>query len=165
MNVTRLLRHLFMPHWRVRAMFPARTLRAIETAIGVCEATHAGEIRFAVEGALHPLALLRRQSARDRALEIFSQLRVWDTEHNNGVLIYILLADRNVEIIADRGVHARVGGEGWEKICRQMEAAFRDGKFEEGAINGIHAVGVHLARHYPSEGKDRNELADGPVVL
>ena len=154
-----------MPYWRVRAAFPAHTLRAIETAIGACEATHAGEIRFAVEGALHPLALLRRQTARDRALEVFSQLRVWDTEHNNGVLIYLLLADRDVEIIADRGVHARVGNQGWENICRQMEAAFRDGKFEEGVVNGIHAVGVHLARHYPSSGKGRNELADGPVVL
>lgn len=165
MNLIRVLRHLLMPHWRTRLAFPAHTLRAIETAVGVCEATHAGQIRLAVEGALHPLALLRGQTARDRALEVFSQLRVWDTEHNNGVLIYLLLADRDVEIIADRGVHARVGGQGWEIICRQMEAAFRDGKFEEGVVNGIHAVGAHLARHYPSEGKDKNELADGPVVL
>ncbi len=154
-----------MPYWRVRLAFPARTLRAVETAIQVGEATHAGEIRFAVEGALHPLALLRGQSARDRAVEVFSQLRVWDTEHNNGVLIYLLLADHDVEIIADRGVHARVGGEGWEKICRQMEALFREGKFEEGVLNGIHEVGKHLARHYPSQGKGINEQDNRPVVL
>ena len=165
MNLTRLFRHLLMPHWRVRNAFPARTLRAIESAIQVCETTHAGEIRFAVEGALHPLALFGNQSARDRAIQVFSQLRVWDTEHNNGVLIYLLLADRVVEIIADRGVHARVAGEGWEKICRKMEASFREGKFEEGALDGIHEVGKHLARHYPSPGKGKNEHAEGPVVL
>ena len=165
MNLTRIFRHLLMPHWRVRNAFPARTLRAIDSAIQVCETTHAGVIRFAVEGALHPLALLGNQSARDRAIQVFSQLRVWDTEHNNGVLIYILLADRVVEIIADRGVHARVGGEGWEKVCRKMEASFRAGKFEAGALDGIHEVGKHLARHYPSPGNGTHELADGPVVL
>jgi uncharacterized membrane protein len=165
MKLKRLFRHLLMPHWRVRNAFPARTLRAIESAIRACEATHAGEIRFAVEGALHPLALLGNQTARDRAIQVFSQLRVWDTEHNNGVLIYLLLADRVVEIIADRGVHARVGGEGWEEICRKMEVAFRAGRFEQGALDGIHQVGKHLARHYPSPGQGKNELPGGPVVL
>ncbi|MHB8743577.1 MAG: TPM domain-containing protein [Sulfuricaulis sp.] len=163
MNLTRLFRHLLMPHWRVRRVFPARTLRAIQSAIQVCESTHAGEIRFAVEGALHPLALLSGQSARARAVQVFSQLRVWDTEHNNGVLIYLLLADRVVEIIADRGVHVRVGSAGWENICRKMEVSLRLGKYEVAVLDGIHEVGKHLARHYP--GKVQNELAGGPVVL
>lgn len=165
MNIVRLFRHLLTPPWRVRLAFPPPTLRAIETAIRDCEKTHAGEIRFAVESDLHWMALLRGQSARERAVDVFSQLRVWDTEHNNGVLIYLLLADRDVEIVADRGVHARVGAEGWEKICRDMEALFRGGNFEEGVLNGIRAVGAHLARHYPAQGKGRNELSDKPVVL
>ncbi|MDO8706138.1 MAG: TPM domain-containing protein [Sulfuricaulis sp.] len=165
MSLLRVLRHLIMPPWRVRLALPARTLRAIETAIHECETTHAGEIRFAVESALPLFPLLRGQMARARALEVFSHLQVWDTEYNNGVLIYLLLADHDVEIIADRGVHARVGSEGWEKICREMEALFREGKFEAGVLHGIHTVSGHLVRHYPARGKSRNELDDKPVIL
>jgi len=165
MDIARLLRHLLTPPWRVRLAFPPRTLHAIEAAIRECEKTHAGEIRFAVESDLHLFALLRGVSARARALDVFSQLRVWDTQHNNGVLIYLLLADHDVEIVADRGVHAHVGAEGWEQICRDMEASFRAGKFEEGVLHGIRAVGAHLARHYPAQGRGRNELDDRPVVL
>ena len=165
MNFMRIVRHLFIPPWRVRLAFPANSLRAIESAIRASEKAHAGEIRFAVESALHLFPLLKNQSARARAVDVFSQLRVWDTQHNNGVLIYLLLADHDVEIIADRGVHARVGAEGWEKICRDMEILFREGKFEEGVLRGIHAVSAHLAKHYPSQGKNSNELDDKPVVL
>jgi len=146
-------------------LFPTRTMRVIESAIHECEATHAGEIRFVVEHGLHVYALLRRQSARDRALEVFSHMRMWDTQHNNGVLIYLLLADHDVEIVADRGVHARVGGEGWEKICREMEASFREGKFEQGVLHGIRNVGNHLVKHYPASGRAKNEIDDSPVVL
>jgi uncharacterized membrane protein len=165
MSLLRVIRHLFMPPWRVRLAFPARTLHAIEAVIHESEDAHAGEIRFAVESALPLYPLLRGQTARARALEVFSHLRVWDTEHNNGVLIYLLLADHDVEIVADRGVHARVGGEGWEKICREMEASFREGKFESGVLHGIRAVSTHLVRHYPAQGKDKNELDNKPVVL
>lgn len=165
MNFMRILRHLFMPPWRVRWAFPARSMRTIESAIRESETTHAGEIRFAVESALHLFPLWQGQSARARAVNVFSQLRVWDTEHNNGVLIYLLLADRDVEIIADRGVHARVGAESWEKICHEMEILFRTGKFEAGVLHGIHAISGHLAKHYPAQGKNPNELDDKPVVL
>lgn len=165
MNFTRVLRHLFMPPWRVRVAFPTSSLHAIESAIRAAETTHAGQIRFAVESALHLFPLWHDQSARARALEVFSQLRVWDTQHNNGVLIYLLLADRDVEIIADRGVHTRVGAEGWEKICHDMEILFREGKFEEGVLHGIQAVSAHLIKHYPRQGKNPNELDDKPVVL
>ncbi len=82
-----------------------------------------------VEGALDGAPLFRNQPARERALDIFSQLRIWDTAHNNGVLIYLLLADRDVEIVADRGIDAKVGAAGWEKICRAMETDFRAGRF------------------------------------
>ena len=165
MSLLRVIRHLFMPPWRVRLAFPARTLRAIETAIREAESAHSGEIRFAVESALPLFPLLCGQTARARALEVFSQLRVWDTEHNNGVLIYLLLADHDVEIVADRGVHARVGVEGWENICREMEALFREGEFEEGVLHGIRAVSGHLVKHYPTQGKGRNELDNRPVIL
>jgi len=165
MSITRILRHLLSPPWRVRLAFPRRSLRLIEKAIREGEAHHRGQIRFAVEAALDAAQLLRNQSSHDRAVEVFSHLRVWDTQHNNGVLIYLLLADHSVEIIADRGVHARVGTETWEKICRQMEVLFRRNRFEEGVVTGIKAVSEHLARHYPGEGPKLNELPDAPVVL
>ncbi|MEW5944291.1 MAG: TPM domain-containing protein [Pseudomonadota bacterium] len=164
-DIGRLFRHLFSARWRVRRAFPARAMRAIEAEIRQCEAMHEGELRFAVEGELDFLTLLRNQSARERAIEVFSQLRVWDTGHNNGVLIYLLLADHDVEIIADRGIHAHVGDQGWEAICRDMERAFRQGRFEEGVIAGIRAVGAHLARHYPRRGEKANELPNAPVIL
>lgn len=164
-DIGRLFRHLFSPRWRVRRAFPARAMRAIEAEIRQCEGMHEGEVRFAVEGELDFFALLRNQSARERAIQVFSHLRIWDTEYNNGVLIYLLLADHDVEIIADRGIHARVGEEGWEAICRDMEQAFRQGRFEEGVIAGIRAASAHLARHYPRRGEKANELPNVPVVL
>ena len=126
---------------------------------------HDGQIRFAVEPALELAPLLSDQTARQRAIEVFSQLRVWDTEHNNGVLIYLLLADRDVEIIADRGIHVRLGTEVWEAICRGMEAAFREGHFEAGVLAGIHAVGEHLTHHFPARSGKPNEMPDSPVLL
>ncbi len=165
MTVGRMLAHLLMPPWRVRQAFPASALRAIEAAIRSCETTHSGEIRFAVEAALHPLALWNKQTARDRAIDVFSQLRVWDTVSNNGVLIYLLLADHDVEIVADRGIDPLVGQDIWETICRDMEVAFRTGDYQGGVIAGIKAIGTHLARHYPSHGPNENELPDSPVLL
>ena len=150
---------------RVRRAFTVETLSAIDLAIKASEATHQGEIRFAVEGALDTAQLFRGQSARERAIDVFSQLRVWDTEKNNGVLIYLLLADRDVEIVADRGIDAKVGPQEWERICRTMETAFRQGDFEGGVIRGILEVTRHLAAHFPPGGGDRNELPDKPVVL
>jgi uncharacterized membrane protein len=161
-NFARIARHLFaLPHAARRA-FPPVSLKTIEKAIEEAEREHAGQIRFAVEGALDAAPLFRGQSARERALEVFSQLRVWDTEHNNGVLIYLLLADRNVEIVADRGIHARTGTQ-WEEICRAMEAELRRGNYEKAVLEGIRAVARHLARHFP--GSRVNELPDKPVVL
>lgn len=165
MNLQRLFRHLFTPPWRVRRVFPPRVLRAIAEAVSQSEKAHDGQIRFAVEAALELPALLRGQSARERAVEVFSQLRVWDTERNNGVLIYLLLADHDVEIVADRGVHAKAGEAAWQAICSTMEQAFGQGRFSEGTLSGIHAVGNHLATHYPKQGEKKNELPDAPVVL
>jgi len=140
-------------------------LAAIEAATKAGETTHSGQVCFVVEGALSGRPLFKNQPARARALDIFSQLRVWDTAHNNGVLIYLLLADRNVEIIADRGIDAKVGVAGWEKICAEMERAFKARDFERGVVKGIEAVSRELAKHYPPYAGEPNELPDAPVVI
>ncbi len=165
-SLPRILRHLGMSGRQLGRRFPPTTLAAIEQAIRDSERLHGGQICFALEGALSASALFAGEPARERALEVFSLLRVWDTEHNNGVLIYLLLADRDVEIVADRGIHARVDPQEWEAACREMEAAFRDGRFEAGAIGGIQAVARLLVRHFPAPAApSRNELPDRPVVL
>lgn len=165
MSIKRIGRHLVHHRWRVKQVFPARVLANIEQAIRQSETTHAGQIRFVVEGALDGSPLFRDQPARERALDVFSHLRIWDTEQNNGVLIYLLLADHDVEIVADRGIDAKVGRAGWERICHEMEAEFRRGRFEAGVIDGIKAVSRELATHFPPHGPPRNELPDKPVVL
>jgi len=151
--------------WTVSRAFPGDALIAIDRAIKASETSHGGEIRFAVEGALDIEPLLRGQTARERAIDVFSQSRIWDTERNNGVLIYLLLADRDVEIVADRGIDANVGAQEWERICRKMEASFRQGDYEGGVVVGIREVPRHLAEHFPPVSGDRNELPDKPVVL
>ncbi|RXT38093.1 TPM domain-containing protein [Bradyrhizobium betae] len=165
MSLKRITRHLLQHHWRAKRVFPQSVLDRIEQAIRQGEATHSGQVRFVVEGALDGRPLFSDQHARERALDVFSHLRIWDTAHNNGVLIYLLLADRDVEIIADRGINAKVGAEGWETICRAMEAEFRSGRFEHGAISGITAVSRELAKHFPPGGEHPNELPDAPVVM
>jgi uncharacterized membrane protein len=165
MGIGRIGRHLLQHRWRLRREFPPKVLAAIEQAIKTGEATHSGQVRFVVEGALDGAPLFRDQPARDRALDIFSQLRIWDTAHNNGALIYLLLADRNVEIIADRGIDARVGADGWEKICTEMETDFRTGNFERGVVKGIEAVSRELAKYFPAKAGGPNELPDAPVVI
>jgi uncharacterized membrane protein len=165
MDFRRILRHLATSPLAARRAFPGHALAAIEAAIAEAERSHAGEIRFAVEGALELGALLRGQAPRERALAAFGSLGVWDTEHNNGVLIHVLLADRDVEIVADRGVSARVGTGELEAVCRVMESAFREGRFEEGAVQGVRALGELLARHFPRQAGERDELPDRPVIL
>jgi uncharacterized membrane protein len=165
MSIKRIGKHLLEHHWRARRIFTPKVLTAIEQAIKAGEATHSGQVRFVVEGALDGKPLFKNQPARERALDIFSHLRIWDTAHNNGVLIYLLLADRKVEIVADRGIDTKVGLEGWKKICAEMETDFRAGKFEAGVIKGIEAVSRQLAAHFPPLPGDRNELPDAPVVM
>ena len=165
MGIKRIGKHLLEHRWRVRRIFPPQVLATIEQAIKAGEATHSGQVRFVVEGALDGKPLFRNQPARARAIDIFSQLRIWDTAHNNGVLIYLLLADRKVEIVADRGIDARVGAAGWEKICKAMETDFKAGNFGGGVIRGIDAVSRQLAAHFPRHGAGRNELPDTPVVI
>jgi uncharacterized membrane protein len=168
MQLGRMIRHAATTHWRTRMLFPTATLDAIEKAIARAELSHAGELRFAIETALTPAYILNDAVARARALDVFSQLRVWDTEANNGVLIYVEVADRNVEIIADRGFKGRVGAAEWEAVCRLMEEHFRAGRFEIGSVAGVDAIGSLLARHFPQTAgslPSRNELPDRPTLL
>lgn len=165
MIFARALRHLLAPSWIVRRALPDAALERIEAAIAVSETRHRGEIRFAVEGALEFLPVARGVTPRARALELFSLLRVWDTEENSGVLIYLQLVDRDIEIVADRGIAARIEQAEWDAICHRMEEAFRANRFEDGVLAGIADVTERLVRHFPAGHRNPDELPDRPVVL
>ena len=162
----RVVKHLVTDHASVRRAFPSRDMARIEEAIATGERAHRGQVCVAIEAALPAARVVKSISPRERALEVFGLLRVWDTEENCGVLVYLLLADRDVEIVADRGIHAKVETGAWEAICREMEAAFRKRRFAEGVLAGIGRISALLAEHYPRTGAPgANELPDRPVVL
>ncbi|MDY6946049.1 MAG: TPM domain-containing protein [Pseudomonadota bacterium] len=163
MDFARLTRHVFMPRRSLQRAFDAAALSAIEKAIADTEKTHGGEIRVALEASLDPVELFSDLTPRQRALQAFAQLGVWDTELNNGLLIYVLWADRDVEIIADRGFNGRVSSQEWSDVCHRMEQLFSQQSAAEALIGGIQAAGVLISRHFP--GADRNELPDRPVLL
>jgi uncharacterized membrane protein len=165
MNLSRLFRHVFATRSGTRRRFTPEALAQIEAAIHEVESRHSGEIRFVVETSLDVDELFGGVTPRARALEVFSHLHVWDTEANNGVLIYVLLADRDVEILADRGLASRVPHEEWETICREIEAHYREGRFAQGSVAGIRSVGRLLEKHFPGKGADANELPNQPVLL
>jgi uncharacterized membrane protein len=165
MSLGRAFRHLFATRWRTRQYFTSAVLTEIEAVVVEVESRHSGEIRFVVETALDVDELWRKVPPRIRALEVFSHLGVWDTAANNGVLIYVLFADRDVEVVADRGIAARVPPESWEQVCREIEAHYREGRFAQGSVAGIRSVGKLLAEHFPGQGADANELPDRPVLL
>ena len=165
MKLTRLLRHVGTTRWSTRKHFPRGVRDAIEKAIGECEHRHGGEIRFVIETAFDLPELWRDLTPRTRALQVFGQFGVWDTASNNGVLIYVLMADRGVEIIADRGITAFVGPHEWQAVCRQMEAHFRAGRFREASVLGILGVGALLGRHFPGRRASDHELPNQPVLL
>ena len=162
----RWLRHLVTDHGSARRAFPAEAMAKIETEIGEGERRHRGQVCFAIEPSLPLGRVLKKLPPRERALEAFGMLRVWDTAENCGVLVYLLLADRDVEIVADRGIHAKVGDAAWKAICREMEAAFRQGRYAEGVEAGITRINALLAEHFPRTGSPgANELPDRPIVL
>lgn len=165
MNLKRVWRHILMNQSQLRRCFPDSVLRAIHDATARLEKTHSGEMRFVVEAELDWGPLLADQSSRQRAIDVFSQLRVWDTEQNNGVMIYVLLADRRVEIVADRGIHREVGDAGWRAICEAIQAEFKAGRFEAGAVLGLEEISQHLAQHFPARADDQNEMSDQPVII
>ncbi|MBK8574687.1 MAG: TPM domain-containing protein [Elusimicrobia bacterium] len=158
-------RHFFQTPGALRRRFTPQVLRSIEEAVRASEKKHGGEIRFVVEAKLPFPALRFGQTPRARAVELFGQFSVWDTEENNGVLIYVLLADRDVEIVADRGLNKKITAAEWEDVCRSMETHFREGQFEAGSLAGVKGVTALLARHFPANGKNPNELSDKPTLL
>ncbi|MDO5611003.1 MAG: TPM domain-containing protein [Pseudomonadota bacterium] len=161
----RLLRHLFAP--RAHAMFPAESLARIHDAILADEARHRGEICFAVESGLHWRQLFAGVESRRCAEQAFASLRVWDTAANNGVLVYLLLADQRIEIVADRGLDGLVSTEQWRGICQLIEERMRAGEPEAAIRQGITKIGHLLAEHFPrTEGEvDHDELPNTPVIL
>lgn len=163
--VSRLLRHLFTLPFLLRRRFPALLLAEIEAAIRDSEKHHKGEIRFAIETALPPAALWRGMSARQSAIEAFSDLRVWDTQDNSGVLIYLLLAEHDLEIVADRGITERVGQGEWDEIAHAMELHFQAGRFREGSLEGIRRVTEVLSTHFPPGVRNPDELPNKPAII
>ena len=160
MDLRRFWRHIVMTPWRAARAFPESALDAIGRRVGEHEKRHRGEVRFVVEAELTTAQLWSNLTSRARAIEMFSALRVWDTEENTGVLVYVLLADHKVEIVADRGIAARVAQEEWQAICRTMQDAFREGRFVEGALAGVTAISERLERHFPAGEANANELPD-----
>jgi uncharacterized membrane protein len=165
MDLRRFWRHIVMTPWRAARAFPPSAMDAIRRAVAAHEQRHRGEVRFVVEAELTSAQLWANLGSRSRAVEVFSMLRVWDTAENTGVLVYVLLADRKVEIVADRGISAKVAQEEWQAICRAMQLAFRDGRFEAGAVAGATAISELLERHFPATGANPNELPDQPVMI
>jgi TLP18.3/Psb32/MOLO-1 phosphatase superfamily protein len=164
-DLKRIFRHLVAPQWVVDRIFPAATMKAIEAAVRDSERMHDGELRFAVEGGLNLWLLLHGRTPRARAIEIFSRLRVWDTENNSGVLIYVQVVDRRIEIVADRGINAKVEQQQWDVIARGMETAFRARRYETGAMEGLREITALLAQHFPPTSANPDELPNAPVVL
>lgn len=161
------LRHLWLDAADAHALLPAESLARLEAAVRASEARHLGELRLCVEAGLPWEALRRGVNARERALELFSALRVWDTAHNNGVLIYLLLADQRIEVIADRGVSVQVPSDTWQQLTDQLGAALRQGQAEQGLLAAIDQVGALLRQHHPApQGVQRpNELPDAVVLM
>ena len=165
MDLKRVFRHLFAPDWLAVRVFPRAVLKRIEDAVRQSETSHRGELRVAIEAGVGLLPLLRGATPRRRALEAFARLRVWDTEENSGVLIYLQLVDRDIEIVADRGISAKVGQAQWDAICHRMEEAFRARRFEAGVLEGIVEITALLTTHFPAHGNSPNELPDRPAML
>ena len=164
-RIIRLCRHLFETRFVARRRFAPAVLDRVEAAVAAAESAHRGELRIVIETDLDAWSIVRGKTPRHRALEVFAGYRVWDTEQNNGVLIYVLLADRDVEIIADRGFNGLVEPAEWAAVCRSMEAEFRQGHWEQGALAGVEAAARLLVRHFPGTGKMGNELPDRPTLV
>jgi uncharacterized membrane protein len=165
MEWRRIFRHFATGAGSARRLFPPAVLAEIECAIVAAEKEHAGEICFAIESALPLAELWHGVTPRERAVHVFSLLRVWDTAANNGVLIYVLVADGAIELVADRAVTAVIANEEWQRLCRELETAFRTGHHGDGALAAVRAVAAQLARHFPAQHGESDELPNQPVLL
>jgi uncharacterized membrane protein len=160
----RILRHRWLDERDLARALDDATLARIEARVAASEKRHSGEIRVCAEAGLPLSYLWRGATARERAVTMFGKLRVWDTEHNNGVLIYLLLAEHRIEIVADRGLNQRVSPSQWQEVMERMRAAFRRGQFEAGLNDAIDAVDALLVQHFPlvPGQANPNELTDRP---
>lgn len=165
MKIGRWFKHLLTPSWLAAHRFGPALSAEIGAAVILAEAGQRGELRFVAEGPLPFVYLWRDSSTRQRAADLFAQLGVWDTEENSGVLIYVQLVDHRVEIVADRGITAKVPQAEWDAICREMEKGFKAADFRGGALGAIHRVGALLALHFPAGQRNPNELPDQPILL
>ncbi|MCX7897002.1 MAG: TPM domain-containing protein [Rhodocyclaceae bacterium] len=163
-RLIRLVRHLLTPAWWARRCLSSSDLAAIEQAVAASERRHRGELRVTIEGPLPLGALLAGVTTRARALDWFARLRVWDTEENNGVLIYLQLVDRCCEIVVDRGIARVTSEEEWTKICAKVQAHCARRCYREGLLAVIEACTEAIARHFPADGENANELPDRPLV-
>ena len=163
--IARLLKHRLVDEDDARRLLGKDALARIQARVAESEKHHSGEIRVVVEAGL-PFSYLRRHATpRDRAVKLFGKLGVWDTERNNGVLIYLLLAEHAIEIVADRGLNRVVVPAEWTEIAASMQSAFQAGDFEAGLLRAVDAVDALLVRHFaarPGE-VDVNELPDAPL--
>ncbi|MGD2139050.1 MAG: TPM domain-containing protein [Burkholderiales bacterium] len=165
MRLVRIAKHLLIPDWWAHRVFPKPVLQHITEAVSASEKSHRGELCFVIEGDLDLPVLLRGMNPRARAEALFAQMGVWDTEENNGVLIYVQLIDRAIEIVADRGINAKVPKAQWDKICAHMQSCFHSGHYQQGALDGIESVDALLRTHFPASGENPDELPNSAVVL
>lgn len=161
----RFFSHLSTTHFTLRRWFPTDVLNAIDAAITASEQAHQAEIRFAVETALPLGHLWRDVSCKERAREIFCRLGMADTAAGNGILVYVLLAERDIEIVADHGFDSKVSEQVWADICSPMAAAFRHGEYLPGSLQAIERVSELAVAHFPPGADNRNELPNRPVLL
>ena len=164
-RVKRSLRHLLSTRTEAARVFPPATLEAIAEAITAGEQTHRGEVRLVVEKSLPLSAVWEGVSNRQRAISLFADYGIWDTEDNCGVLIYVNLADHKVDIVADRGINRRIDPATWQAICNTMTAGFAQGRFHDATLEAIAQVNALLRQHFPSNGTRPNELPDKPLML
>lgn len=164
-KLARILHHLTTTTATGRRAFPAQTLKALQAAIAIGEKQHRAEVRMIVEPALPLPAVMQGMSSRQRARELFTHYRIWDTEENCGILIYINLADRKVEIVADRAVGRALGAGEWQTVCDTMTQGFARGAFHESAIAGLQQINGLLEAKFPANGARPNQLPNRPLII
>ncbi|MEM4987668.1 TPM domain-containing protein [Collimonas sp. H4R21] len=164
-TLQRIWRHLLTTRRNARRAFPASTLKAIQQKIADGEVTHRAEVKMIVEGSLSLPAVLNGVTSRNRAHELFSHYRIWDTEENVGVLLYVNLADHKVEIIVDRAIGRATKPADWQAVCKTMTKEFANGAFHDSTLAALEQMNGLLTQHFPDEGRKKNELSDKPLVL
>jgi uncharacterized membrane protein len=164
-RIARLFRHALETRWALRRRFPADVLDRIEKAVHDAEKRHRGEVRIVIETDLDAWSILAGRPSRDRALELFATYGVWDTEENNGVLLYVLFADRELHVVADRGYRGRVEQAEWDAACALVAEQFRAGEWERGVTGAVERISAIVERSFPWREGDRNELPNRPKLI